>query len=883
MFYGCENLEYINIKNFNEIQIHNSYHLFDKVPDNIVICVNNTNYNIIAQILNNSCYKIDCSYDWKLNQNRIIKSEGTCLNTCDEHSIYKFEYNGKCYANCTNGYLLDDNANKTNKCKCELDKCLSCPTLALKKSLCSKCNENYFRIENDNSNIGDYINCYKNPEGYYLDKNDSLYKKCFYRCKTCELKGNNIINNCLMCNSNFSFGIKKNNYFNCYEKCDYYYFFDETYNNQCTINGSCPIEYPTLIRNKTECIKNNYNYILKEISKIEKSNEIEYFYKIIEIMDIYLNYENYNTSNIDNGKDEVIEKGKIIITFTTAQNQKNNNNKNITTIDLKDCEISLRNYYNKTKNETLYIKKLDIYQEGMKTVKVKFDTYFKIGNKLEKLNLSVCKDNKISISIPVIISENLDILNGSSGYYNDICYPATSDSGTDISLKDRRKNFIEDNKTVCQDDCKFKEYDYNTQKAICSCNVKELFSPFNDININKDKLLDNFKNIKNIANLNILICYKKLFTKKGVFRNFGSILILLIILFHIISIFIFFQKQLSLLIKIIEDIIYGIKNYKLINEEKNYKNRNIFHNNNNDNTKNYLLKRRKYKKIKTNKSGKIIKKTTNITLNKNEIDNENERNVNFIFNNDKINSKIKKRNNKIEMIKSIMKYNNDEINSLTYDLALQYDKRTYWQYYFFLIKTKNDLITSFCNYNDYNSTLIKIDLLFLGFTIEYAINALFYNDDTMHNIYENHGEFDIEYQLPKIIYSSLISTLLNTILKLLALSNDNIIDFKQNRTREDAKKRGKNLIDKLKIKFIFYFIICFILLLFFWYYISMFGVIYNNTQYYLFKDTLLSFVISLIYPLLICLLPGIFRIASLSDPKKQRKYLYNLSKIIQIF
>ena len=87
--------------------------------------------------------------------------------------------------------------------------------------------------------------------------------------------------------------------------------------------------------------------------------------------------------------------------------------------------------------------------------------------------------------IPVTISENLDILNGSSGYYNDICHPATSDSGTDISLKDRRKIFIEDNKTVCQDDCKFTEYDYNTQKAICSCNVKELFSPFNDININK--------------------------------------------------------------------------------------------------------------------------------------------------------------------------------------------------------------------------------------------------------------------------------------------------------------------------------------------------------------------------------------------------------------
>ena len=39
----------------------------------------------------------------------------------------------------------------------------------------------------------------------------------------------------------------------------------------------------------------------------------------------------------------------------------------------------------------------------------------------------------------------------------------------------------------------------------------------------------------------------------------------------------------------------------------------------------------------------------------------------------------------------------------------------------------------------------------------YTVNALFFNDDTMHNIYENKGSFDLEYQLPTTIYSSLIS------------------------------------------------------------------------------------------------------------------------------
>ena len=53
----------------------------------------------------------------------------------------------------------------------------------------------------------------------------------------------------------------------------------------------------------------------------------------------------------------------------------------------------------------------------------------------------------------MIITENLDILNSKSGYYNDVCYITESDKGTDISLKDRRNNYVEKNITVCQDDC----------------------------------------------------------------------------------------------------------------------------------------------------------------------------------------------------------------------------------------------------------------------------------------------------------------------------------------------------------------------------------------------------------------------------------------------
>jgi hypothetical protein len=175
-----------------------------------------------------------------------------------------------------------------------------------------------------------------------------------------------------------------------------------------------------------------------------------------------------------------------------------------------------------------------------------------------------------------------------------------------------------------------------------------------------------------------------------------------------------------------------------------------------------------------------------------------------------------------------------------------------------------------------------MDLFFISLAGYYAINGLFFNDDTMHKIYETKGKYNLEYNIPRIIYSSLISIVLNKILKVLALSNDAILDFKQIKNKNDIDKEKNNLLNKLKIKFILYYIISSILILFFWYYISMFGAIYKNTQVHLLKDTLISFGLSLIYPFGIYLLPGIFRIPALSNRKNKKKYLYNFSKLLQM-
>ena len=171
---------------------------------------------------------------------------------------------------------------------------------------------------------------------------------------------------------------------------------------------------------------------------------------------------------------------------------------------------------------------------------------------LIQLNLSICLNTKIFLYIPVEITDNLDILNSSSGYYNDICYTTKSESGTDIILKDRKEEYIK--KTVCQDDCDFLDYNYTSKRANCSCNFTESSFSFAYMKINIDKLLNNFKSIKNVANLNLLVCHKSLFCKEGLIKNIGFYIFIVIIIIRIINLFIFYSKQIDLLKNKIKDL-----------------------------------------------------------------------------------------------------------------------------------------------------------------------------------------------------------------------------------------------------------------------------------------------------------------------------------------
>ena len=226
--------------------------------------------------------------------------------------------------------------------------------------------------------------------------------------------------------------------------------------------------------------------------------------------------------------------------------------------------------------------------------------------------------------------------------------------------------------------------------------------------------------------------------------------------------------------------------------------------------------------------------------------------------------------------------NDYEMNWLSYEDALKYDKRTCCDYYCTLIKNKQIIAFAFCTFNDYNSGIIKKFIFFLSFAVHFTVNALFFNDSNMHQIYEDEGKYNFSYQIPYIITSAICSTIiLRIMLEFLVLTDKSVLLVKKKPTKDLAIRKKVEVLNYMKIKLALFFIINFVLLILFGYYLTCLTGRYENNQIHIVENTVISFSFSLVYPCIINIIPAILRIYSLDKKQKDKKYLYIFSNYLQ--
>ena len=1006
MFTNCESIKSIDVSNFNTSKVENMFDMFGYCYQVIYINVSSfdTSHCKVFQGMFFSCYSLkylDLS-NFDLSSAENINFLFWNMFSLEYLNLCSFKTNSQIDIPQSTKYLV---VNSQTTSFTNLEQLSDCDDVCFKEDTSINIEKDEY-IEDCDINKFDYKKrCTKQnfpnkpilinnekvcleqiPENYYFDPHDKIYKECFYRCQKCKEEGNETNNNCDECQMNFlfindSYASDKN----CYENCQFYYYFDElniyncTYDNRCldgyklikekrkcildckndeiyiyefenlcyrkcpngtiannmvdkicykipsTIISTIPTTIittiitktpttileiipstiissisktiipsiqPTIITSNPIVIPLNYCHILNENDKCFKNSTKEEIYEIIK-NEIIKNFPNNGESVLINTeKNFAFELISLKNELDILKGNKNNTNR-LSVIDLKECADILINSYNLTQDTDLLILKYENLVSNSNDKSIQYEVYD--SNTAQILNLSFCSSVSIDIYIPTELKEETlelfedlksygyNLFDKNDKFYNDICTPYKTKNGTDILLQDRYNDFYKANELICQNECEYSEYLSESQYLKCECNI-----------VNQDKIelkepekftaktiLNSFINAFKYSNYKVLKCTKLVFNKFSFTKNLGSLISLIYFLGYLSSLIVFCFKKIQYLNieiqKLFEnkeqDIISknnknNIQIFSKINLNKTQK---IIELCNIRKPKKHLILRRHLYKIKNQTSRKNMVQISNI--NNKELGNNNGSKENLTKKETKLINHIDNTN-----------YDDFELNSLDYLIAIESDNRKFFRIYWSLLKREHLIIFTFFSWNDYNIFSIKLSKFFLLICTDMALNVFFFSDESMHNIYKSGGKFNIFEQIIQFIFTTILSQLLQIFSNFLTMNDIQYYQIKSLSKKNIEKEKVLSIIKNIKYKLIIFDIFAFILFLFYWYVNSAFCSVYINTQNIFIIDSITSFSLGLVYPFALYLIPTGLRILSLSvKNKKNLKFIYFLSNIIPFF
>ena len=135
--------------------------------------------------------------------------------------------------------------------------------------------------------------------------------------------------------------------------------------------------------------------------------------------------------------------------------------------------------------------------------------------------------------------------------------------------------------------------------------------------------------------------------------------------------------------------------------------------------------------------------------------------------------------------------------------------------------------------------------------------------------------------LPRIILSFIISYIIILVIKFFSLTERQLLEIRKQTNYTNANKIARKIKKYFCMKYIIFYLLSFLFLILLWYYLSSFCAVYQNSQVFLIINTIISFGLSLLYPFIINIIPAIFRIYSLKDPKGNKECFFKVSKFLQ--
>ena len=117
-------------------------------------------------------------------------------------------------------------------------------------------------------------------------------------------------------------------------------------------------------------------YISNETNKDNYIND-----KKLQNIEKDITGDNFNSSDLDNGKKQVYKDDNFAVTLSATKYKYIDNDTNITIIDLGPCENLLKEFYKLKEDDLIYMKQIEVNQEGMKIPKIEYEVYAKLNGK----------------------------------------------------------------------------------------------------------------------------------------------------------------------------------------------------------------------------------------------------------------------------------------------------------------------------------------------------------------------------------------------------------------------------------------------------------------------------------------------------------------------
>ena len=164
---------------------------------------------------------------------------------------------------------------------------------------------------------------------------------------------------------------------------------------------------------------------------------------------------------------------------------------------------------------------MDAYIEGKIGPTVVYEIFYPIENSINlvQLDISICEGERIGISYTKEL-ENPELYDKNNPIYSDICHPYSSVDGLDMTLSGKQKDYANNNKSLCEENCEYVGYDKEEKLVKCNCDIKDSSVMISDIKTDKDKLY-NFMGIDKLANFDVMKCLNLFFDNKRISKNIG--------------------------------------------------------------------------------------------------------------------------------------------------------------------------------------------------------------------------------------------------------------------------------------------------------------------------------------------------------------------------